>query len=439
MSSDTLFPITPSSRPPSPQDGDRGAPRVCQADRRQVELRACDLESLLPADHAARAIWAVVAKLDLSRFYAPIQARGSEPGRPATDPKILVALWLYATNQGVGSARELERLCEAHEAYRWICGGVSVNHHTLGDFRVDHGAALDELMTQVLGVLMHQGLLSLRRTVQDGTRVRASAGAASFRREPSLKKCLAAARTQVARAKWQAEQPPDERTARERAAQERAAREREARVTRALAELPKVQAVKPTAEKKEQARVSTTDAEARVMKMGDGGFRPAYNVQLATDTESRVIVGVAVTNVGSDRREMQPMLKQIESRTGVKPKQHLVDGGYATRKNIDAASAQGIEVFAPVKKTRAPVENRHEAKPKDTAAVTEWRIRMGTEEAQATYRERAATAETVNADLKCWRGLDRFGVRGTTKVLAVSLWSALAYNVMRALALGAFG
>src|SRR2546428_8967230 len=168
--------------------GARGAPRIVTANRAQLQLRPQDLESLLPADHRARALWMVVDRLDLSRFYAAIQARGSDPGRPAIDPKVLVALWLYATSEGVGSARELARLCERHDAYRWLCGGVRVNHHTLSDVRVEHGAALDALLTQVLGVMLHQGLVRLERVTQDGMRVRASAGAASFRREATLRR-----------------------------------------------------------------------------------------------------------------------------------------------------------------------------------------------------------------------------------------------------------
>lgn len=202
MSTDPLFPSDSSPRNShTAPAANRGAPRVLAANRRQVELRPCDLEGLLPADHPARAIWAVVERLDLSRFYEAIEARAGQAGRPAIDPKILVTLWLYATSEGEGSAREIARRCEAHDAYRWICGGVSVNHHTLSDFRVGPLQALDGLMTQLLAVLMLQGLVQIRRVAQDGMRVRASAGAASFGREPTLKKCLAEAHEQVERTK----------------------------------------------------------------------------------------------------------------------------------------------------------------------------------------------------------------------------------------------
>src|SRR5215813_8260214 len=158
-----------------------GAPRVKRPDRRQSILRPQVIDQLIPPDHRARAIVKFLEQMDLDAFYAPIKSRGDEPGRPATDPAMLIALWLFATSEGVGSGRQLERLCERDDAYRWICGGVQVNYHTLTDFRVDHGRALDDLLTQALGVLMHGGLLSLKRVAQDGVRVRANAGADSFR------------------------------------------------------------------------------------------------------------------------------------------------------------------------------------------------------------------------------------------------------------------
>lgn len=250
-------------------------PRILEANRTQVLLRPTDLESLLPADHPARALWACAERLDLTAFYAPIAAVEGVAGRPAIDPKILLALWLYATSEGVGSAREVARLCEAHDAYRWICGGVHVNYHTLSDFRVAHQAALDAVLTETLAVLLKEGLITLTRVAQDGTRIRASAGAASFRRETSLHRCLMEAEAQVRRCAAEDDATVATRTARQAAAQARAARERQARVAQALAQLPAVRAAKKTPAARAEARVSTTDPEARVMKMADGGFRPA--------------------------------------------------------------------------------------------------------------------------------------------------------------------
>ena len=416
--------VSPTQQAAAP----KGAPRLRCANRSQLLLRPVDLDATIPSDHQARTIWRFLEQLDLARFLEPIEAREGEPGRDATDPRILVAVWLYATSQAVGSARALARLCEAHDAYRWICGGVSLNHHLLSDFRVNHGAALDELQTQVLAVMMKQGLVTLTRMAQDGTRVRASAGAASFRREPRLRDFLAAAQEQVEHVKHLADDPTV--TARETAARQRAAREREARIKKALEEMPAARAAKKTDEK-DEARVSTTDPEARVMKMGDGGFRPAFNLQFATTTEEAVIVGVGVTNVGSDKSQMTPMLAQIEERTGRRPSEYLVDSGYVNLEAIEEAEKNGTTVYAPPAAKKKGEEPSYEPKPDDAPEVAAWRQRMGTKEAKDLYtKARGATAELVNADLKEHRGLT-LRVRGAKKVLTIALWHVLAYNLMR--------
>lgn len=442
MSSEKLFDeeVRTAERKEELKEG--GEARVLTADRRQLMMMTSDLEALLPPDHEARAMWSIVERLDLSKFYEPIAARGGRPGRAALDPKVLLCLWLYATSQGVGSAREVARLCREHDAYRWLCGGLTPNYHKLSDFRVGHEAAVDALLTQILGVLLKQKLVQLKRVAQDGMRVRASAGAASFRRKKSLDEHLEAARRQVEAVKKLAEDPSV--TARERAAKERAAKERLERIERALAELPKAQAAKDrkgskhkkNPEKKE-ARTSSTDAEARVMKMADGGFRPAYNVQLATDTTSRVIVGVGVTNVGSDGGQMKPMLDDIKERTGSVPEEHLVDGGFVNVEAFEDAKERGVTVYAPVPTPRTEGVDRYAPKPDDSEAVAQWRMRMATDEAKELYKERAATAETVNADLRQWRGLDQFLVRGSKKVTSVVLLIVVTYNVLRWIALTA--
>jgi transposase len=435
MSQNDLFGAVPEASAPAksiPRELPGGAPRLLRPERHQIRFAPIDLESLLLPDHPARAIWAVVEKMDLSKFEATIAAREGHAGRPGIDPRILVALWIYATSEGIGSAREVERLEEVHHAYQWICGGVHVNHHSLSDFRVDHQEALDELFTQILGVLMHQELVELKRVAQDGMKVRASAGAASFRREKSLRRCLEEAQQQVQEVAREA-QGGEEVSARRQGAQERAAKERLERVERALAELPKVREAKKE-EDKDKARVSTTDPEARVMKMGDGGFRPAYNAQFATDTKTRVIVGVDVTNAGNDQGQMPPMLQEVEKRTGKRPQEYLVDGGYSKKESIEQMAQKDVTVYAPVQKPRTEGVDPHQPKPGDSPAVAEWRQRMGTAEAKKIYKERAATAETTNADLRCNRALDRFLVRGLPKVRCVVLWAALTYNILKLIA-----
>jgi transposase len=408
-------------------------PRLRTANRSQVLLRPVDLESLLPADHDARAMWQLLGRLDLAGFYGGIKARGSAPGRPATDPRILLCLWLYATSQGVGSTRQLATLCDEHDAYRWICGGVTVNHTMLAEFRVGHGEALDEVMTQLLGVLLERGLVTLRQVAQDGTKVRASAGAASFRRAKTLKDCLKDARRQVKRVRTLADQDPSR--SQERAAQERAAQDRLDRIERAVARLPEAQR---RMKKEREARVSTTDPDARVMKMADGGFRPAYNVQFATDVDSRVIVGVGVTSTGTDAGQLIPMLDQVEERLAV-PEAMLVDGGFCKIAAIDEADGRGVTVYAPVQRPKKEGVDPHERKKSDTDATAEWRARMATDEAKEIYKSRAATAETVNADLRTHRGLDQLPVRGLTKVTTIALLMGLTYNVLRVIAAGGLG
>jgi transposase len=335
---------------------------------------------------------------DLTPLYQEIAAVEGEAGRPATDPKILLALWLYATLEGVGAARALYRLCITHVAYQWLCGAVPMNYHTLADFRTAHGAFLDTLLTRSVATLMAQGLVTLMRVAQDGVRVRASAGAASFRRRQTLEHCLAEADAQVRALRAELDADPAGTTRRQQQARERAARERQAHVAQALAVLPALEAKKKPAERT-SARASTTDPEARVMKMADGGYRPAYNLQFATDTASQVIVGVDATNAGTDHGQLAPMVDQLAARHAVAPEATLVDGGFATKEDIEAVSDR-TTVYAPVQKPKDPTRAPHVPLPTDTPAVAAWRARMGTPEAQAIYKERAATAECVNAQAR---------------------------------------
>lgn len=411
------------------------APRIQTAQRNQLEMRTVDLDATIAPGHPARLIWAVVERLDLAAFYGEIRARGTAPGRPAIDPKLLLALWLYATTDGVGSGRELERLCTQADPYRWLCGGVPVNYHSLNDFRVEHGEKLDDLMTQVLGALTHQGLVRLERVAQDGMRVRADAGAASFRREPTLRDHQQAAAAQVQRLRDALAEDPAGKQRLELAAQARAAADRVARLERALAEMPKVVAVKrrfrARKDKKPSVpRVSTTDPESRVMKMPDGGYRPAYNVQLATDAASRVIVGVRVVNVGSDRAQLTPMLDDIQHRLGRLPCEYLVDGGFVNLEAFAAAEARGVTLYAPTMNPARPQSSNAAAGRADTPAVARWRRRMDHPDAKAIYKCRAATAERTNADLRRWRTLDRCPVRGQAKVHCHVVLNALAHNIM---------
>lgn len=422
--------------PAAPSADPRPAPRLRRADR-QIWLPAMLLEDLLTPEHHARTIWDFVQGLDLTSLLAGIRAVEGGPGRHATDPHIWVALWLYATVEGVGSARALDWLCSNHHGFRWICGGVSVNYHSLADFRVGHLDFLDGLLTHSVAALLEQGLVDLNRVAQDGMRVRASAGAASFRRRPTLEECLQQAQVQVQRLRAELGDDPAAGRRQHQQAQQRAARERHERVRQALERIPELEAKKKAAEQA-KARASTTDPEATVMKMADGGFRPAYNVQFATATGGQVIVGVAVSTSGSDAGQMPPMVEQIRQRYGQVPAAYLVDGGFVVHEDIEALSQPdvGTTVYAPVPKPRAETVDRYAPHRRDTPAVAAWRQRMATPEAQALYKDRAASAECVNA-LARNRGLRQFLVRGLAKVTAITLWQAIAHNVRRALSLRA--
>ena len=447
----------------------KGAPRVQSAVRNQVELRACDLDSSLPADHQARAVWAFVQSLDLQALYGQIQAVEGGVGRSPIDPAILMSLWLYATLDGVGSARELDRLCDSDDAYRWLCGGVGVNHHTLGDFRVEHPQWLDGQLTRSVAGLLSQGLVSMNRVAHDGMRVRAHAGAASFRRRETLEQLMQDAQAQVQALKLEVADDPGAGTRRVRAARERAAIEREQRIAHALEAMNEIDknlsgkgkkaradadrtqtasrdqpAGEQTAEeqpkdakkpkKPKEPRVSTTDHEARVMKMADGGFRPAFNAQLAVDTATMIITGVELINSGSDMNQMLPMHEQHQERYARVPDQWLADGGFAKHGHIEQLEARATQVFAPVVAPKDKLRDRYAPLPGDSQALSQWRERMGTDAAKLIYKERAASTECTNAHLRN-RNLQRFNVRGLVKARAVLLLHALAHNLKRMMAL----
>jgi transposase len=437
---DLLFSVAEGPSRRDEGSGASGEPRVQRPNRTQLELRPVDLEGVLPADHRARLVWEFIEGLDLQSLYDRIKALEGQAGRPAIDPAILVALWLYATLDGVGSARALARLCEAHDAYRWICGGVGVNYHTLADFRVGHDPVLDRLLTQSVAALRATGRVSMQRVAQDGMRVRASAGSGSFRRRGRVERLLAEAAAQVQALRQELADDPAATSRRQTAARERAARERHERVSAALAQLPALEAQAARRAAREggrykEPRVSTTAADARVMKQADGGFRPAYNAQFATDTGSQVIVGVAVTNAGADVGHLGPMLEQLHRRYGETPAELLVDGGYIGHTDFEyvAGPALGCTLYAPVPAPRGASHRRRE--PRESPVLTAWRARMATPEAQTIYKQRAATAECVNAQAR-QRGLRHVMVRGLRKVYAVALWYALAHNMVRAVALG---
>lgn len=425
-------PPAQSAQPLSP-----GKPRLRVPHRDQPEFCWKSLDDLLEADHPVRIVWAGVCSLDLTSWLSEIKAVFGHVGRDATDPRLLLALWVYATLKGIGSARELDRLCGDCLPYQWLCGGVSVNYHMLSDFRSQGGEKWDGLLTQIVGTLLAADLVKMDRVAQDGMRVRANAGKSSFRRRSRLQECLEVAGQQLDALKQLAEEAPDELTRRQRAARQRAADERQQRIEEAMCECEDLQRQREAWSKKScrkvgEARASTTDPEARVMKFACGGYSPGYNVQFATDTQSGVIVGVDVTNAGTDGSELPPMLDQLEARYERMPLEALVDGGFATVETIDKAAERGCAVYAPVRdeeKQRAEGKDPHARRKGDSDAVADWRSRMGTEAAKVIYGLRCQTAEWVNAQCRN-RGLWHMPVRGRPRCRIIALMYAIAHNLV---------
>ncbi len=413
-----------------------GEPRIVEANRQQMSFVPQDLEGSLPADHQARAVWEFVEQLNLSEFLERIQSREGSAGRPATDPRILLGVWIMATLDGVGAAREVERLCRYHLAYQWMCGGVGVNHHTLSDFRNLTADQLSGVLEQSVTALLSEGLVEMNRVAQDGMKVRASAGGSSFRRRARLKELHRLAREQIEVLRKELEDDSGAASKRERSAKKRSAEERERRIARAIEELTKAeqeQRSKDTKRSKEkEKRSSTTDPQSRVMKMADGGFRPAYNVHLVTSAKSNVIVAVEVNNQGTDQTSMVGLAQQVEDRYGVRPGEWLADGGCTSLRNIEEMNARGCKVYAPIRQTKR--RNATPSKKKVTAPVAEWRERMETDEAKAIYKLRGQTAEWVNAQFR-GQGLWQFLVRGAEKVRSVALLHAITNNMRRSWAL----
>jgi transposase len=331
-------PVLPAEEPV----GERKA-RVEPINRRQFLLRPLDVERLVGPDHPARAIWELVGQRDLKRFYEKIEAVEGTAGRPAIDPHLLISLWIYAYMEGTPSAREVAQRCEYHPAYQWLTGANPICAHTLSDYRTAHAEALQELAAQVLALLASEGMVDLEQVTQDGTKIRASAGADTFRRESTIQKHLERARQRLEEMDGEDGEALSQRTIK---AQERAAREKVSRMEKTLEELEKIRETRP-AEERRQARASLTDPEARIMKQNDGGFAPSYNVQLVTDTQQKVIVNVGVTQQGSDAEQLRPALERVEEEAGRAPRQVIVDGGYTSRENVVTTAREGIDLIGP--------------------------------------------------------------------------------------------
>jgi transposase len=406
-----------------------GRHKLRTAERTQVEMHVAALDDLIARDHRVRLVWSFVEVLDISVLLGRLRSFEGATGAPATDPRILLALWLFATLDGVGSARQIDRLCERDLAYKWIAGGVSVNHHTLADFRSNAGSFLDDVLTRSVAALVAAKVVDLSCIAVDGLRVRASAGSSSFRKRERLMELEGLARARIEALKA----APEDEPARRRAAQERAARERAERLAEALAAVDEIEAARVAEDEAKRcktpktrlpARGSTTDPQARVMRMAAGGFAPAYNLQVKTDPKAGAVVGVEVSAGASDRGKLGPAVAEIERRHGRRPNMLLADDGYDGRDDIEAVEKDGTAVHVPLPKDPA----RQAARPKDGEGVKAWKARMMTDAGKAAYGLRINT-EHAHAHMRN-HGLHQMPVRGLTKVTAVALLFAVATNLL---------
>lgn len=469
------------------------AKRFRRIDRDQKVLRAVDVENLVSAEHPVRAIWAMVCQLDMSRFEESVKVVEGGRGRSGCDPHLLAALWIYGYSEGINAAREIARMCAWEPGFQWLTGLEEVNHHTLSDFRVDHKEALDELFTQVLGLLSAEGLVEIKRVMQDGTKIKAQASGNSYRRRETIEAHLRLAREQI-----EAMGDPNSEDLGQRVskARQRALREKLERLESARQELEKLEQQRKASDK--PSRVSESDPEARIMKQPSGGFASSYNVQVSTEASNKIIVAVAATQAGTDYDQLEDGLDRVEANTGKNPEQSVVDGGYIKNANVEMAHERGTDLYGPVaendpeaslkqrgitpefypgkfiydeaantvtcptgailtlKRTqqqpgrteyhfRAPAEGcavcpmQQQCCPKssprwimrseDSEAVKAFRAKMETAEAKAIYRTRAEVAETPNLWIKEKFGLRQFRLRGLVKVGMEAVWACLTYNI----------
>ncbi len=438
-----LFPNDPAcdpnvERPAAPtQPVGRGTPRVRKPSRHQIEMRELSLDELLDRDDPARLVWEAACRFNIQPWLDEIKAVEGHAGRDGTDPRLLLSLWLLATLDGVTSGRELAKLCTNHRPYEWLCGGVSVNYDLLNGFRSGGGEKWKQLLTDIVGSLLNEGLVTLDRVAQDGMRVRADAGKSSFRTEGTLEEHLARARQRVEELEALRDDPNNTLTKREYAARKRHAQEREHRVQEAINVCHTLQADREELVDKRKKppkppRASTTDPEAQIMKFANGGYDPGVNVQFSTDTQTGIIVGTEVVSSGSDQLQLVPMLEQIQEEHGQVPNEATLDGGYGSLEQIETATAMGCTVYIPPREEQKQLDagkDPYAKKRGDSPALAAWRARMGTEMGQAIYKLRCQTAEWVNARCRNW-GLRQMPVRGLKKCGIIAVLYAITNNVL---------
>jgi transposase len=440
---DFLFDIQPYNTAKEDKQQVSGRKRIRRADREQYEFKTECIDDLIAQDHRARDVWEYVSSMNLDCFHDEIRVTEYSPGPGTLDPKIAMSLWLFAALNGIVSARELERLCQEHHAYIWICGGASVNHHTLSDFKRSNPQKFMSVLQGSIAIMWKTGAFHPDEITQDGTRIKANAGSSSFKREETLEDYLLKAESLIKRLEEELKANPAAYSLRQKAAKERSARERKERIEKAKSELSEYKKTRTEAgkrshhslstEEESKMKISITDPECRKMKMGTGGFRPAYNVQFATSTKGRVVVGVEVVNT-QDPGTMVPMIKQVCKNLASigcpMPSKWIADGIYANKSdvNLTAEYFKDIDLYAP------PMGNQYvdglSERKGDSPAMSKLRKRMSTKEGKEIYNKRCSTAEFTNAVVKN-RGMFETLTRGLNKVTNMALIYAVMHNMMR--------
>jgi transposase len=411
--------------------------------RHQLEMHLNTLDMLLPRDHKARDIWEFVDKMDTSPCFVNVKTFFGHVGRSATSPKILFALWLYSILDGNTSARKLEELCKNHNVYKWLAGSAPINRTMLAEFRSLDPMNFEDLLTSCLAVMLQAGLITDTDFAQDGTRIKANAGFNSYRREDSLQKLKEEIKEYLKQLEIENTACTNALEKRAKAKEARIATERLNRVEDALKSLEKARVSReengiknrevPTEEELKNVRASTTDPDARKMKMGEGGYRLAYNVQFATGLDSRVIFGVDVVTT-ADQGTAPRMMSMVHSRLRKldmsPPENWIGDAAYSAKADVNE-----IAEFFPDCNYYAPPKVKKGIDPKkhlkgDSEAIKKWRDMIDSEETEALYKHRCSTAEFSNAQVKN-RGLREFSARGLFKVKGMAILHAIAQNISR--------
>lgn len=420
--------------------------RLLIASRLQTEIKQVCLDDLIDEDHIARRIWEYVERLDLTKALTKIKSVVGDVGRPAIDPKILIAIWIYATIEGIGNAWTIGEYCIQHAGFIWICGNVSVDRKTISNFRMNNGDVFEELLAQGIGILTHANIVTLKEIAQDGLRVRASAGRKSFCAGKKLKEHVERAKERILLLKKEIEEDPAQQKCRIKAARANQAQRRLERLQSSMQEYERICEEKDTQrvrnkkrrlseKEKEEVLVSRTDPEARIMKMADSGYRPAYNVQFAVDTNSQVIVGVDVSKNANDSISLMPMYEQIKTTYNKIPERYLVDAGFKNLQSFIEIESDGCKMFCSTENSKKAKNKKVDIKKHNHSCILKWVERMKTQKAKEIYKRRASTVECVNANVRN-RGFYQFLVRGFRKVKSVSILMAVVHNMQRTIAFG---